>query len=516
MRFTCPECQSEFESERPPDNTRLKCPACGSEFADPDATVVDETGPLAAGGVGPGKELGGFRIEEKIGTGAMGEVYRATQLSLNRTVALKVLPSVFAERPAFVKRFHDESMALSALNHPNVVTIIERGNIGSIYFFVMEHIDGPPLQEIMSGAFSVEQFLTIAKGTAAALGYAHRRGIVHRDIKPSNIMLTGEQGVKIADFGLAGLMEQERRAFGSDTQRPRRMGTPAYMSPEQKADPLDVDGRTDVYAAGVVFYELLSDQRPEVPLRQMPSELHNEADPRLDHIVARCLQESRDDRYQTAEELLEDLERFESELRRAPRCPSCGELSPVRFLRCTHCDRDLEHLFDMCPECKHRNRREVRHCLNCGVDLAKGRTLVSNRVSMMLDQADRLRLNRHFDEAMHILDEVQAVEGKAFEEERRRAEVLRDRVFAERREAARRAYEEGKRLIRERRFREAIERFKSVPQDVRDTSAAVRAAMQLQAHIAAQRKSAATVNLAFLAIGIIVVVILLVTIIILH
>ncbi|MHC4479508.1 MAG: serine/threonine-protein kinase [Planctomycetota bacterium] len=507
MRFTCPECSEDFQAERPEGEGPLECPACGHGFFDPDATVVDELGPLAAGGVAPGKELAGFRIEEKIGTGAMGEVYRATQLSLDRTVALKVLPSVFAERPAFVKRFYEESMALSALNHPNIVTIIDRGNIGSIYFFVMEHIGGPSLQQLMSDTFSVEQFLHIAKGTAAALSYAHKQGIVHRDIKPSNIMLSSEMEVKIADFGLAGLMANEKRAAEEEGKRPRRMGTPAYMSPEQRADPMDVDGRTDIYAAGVVFHELAAGERPEVPIRSLPSELTKVADPRLDPIIAKCLADDRDERYQSADRLLEDLERFESELRRAPRCPSCGELSPVRFQRCMYCDHDLEGFFDLCPECRQKNRREVRHCFNCGVDLAKGRTLVSNRVSMMLDQADRLRLNRDYYEALQILEEVQAVEGKAFEEERHRALILRENVVAERREQAKRDYSEGKRLVREHRFREAIESFKRVPPDIKDTTEVIKATMQLQARLAAERRSEATTNLVILAFGLILVIV---------
>ena len=182
MRFSCPECEEEFEAARPVEGAPLKCPGCGVAFSDPDATVLDESGPLAAGGVGPGKELRGFRIGAKIGTGAMGEVYEATQLSLDRRVALKVLPSVFAERPAFVKRFYEESMALSALNHPNIVSIIERGNVGKIYFFVMEYVDGSPLQELMDEPFAIEGFLKVAKGTAAALDYALKQVVVHRDI----------------------------------------------------------------------------------------------------------------------------------------------------------------------------------------------------------------------------------------------------------------------------------------------------------------------------------------------
>jgi hypothetical protein len=507
MEVDCPRCGEHFEAAVPSQDDFLVCPQCGHRFPDPEATVVDELGPLAPGGVTPGKELGGFRIEEKIGTGAMGVVYKAIQLSLGRTVALKVLPVAYAERPAFVKRFYEESMALSALNHPNIVTIIERGNVGKIYYFVMEYIDGPSLQELMKKPFPLEQLPAIARETAAALSYAHRQGVVHRDIKPSNIMLNSEAQVKVADFGLAGLMTQQVSEPGGQSG-PRKMGTPAYMSPEQKKSPMNVDGRTDIFSMGVVLHELTTSLRPEVPLRSMPSDQNMTADPRLDPIIAKCLEPDPGDRYQTAAELLQDIQRYESELRRAPRCPNCGKLSAVRFQRCAYCDTDLEQYFDVCPECRSRNRREVRHCLNCGVDLERGRTLVSNKVAMMLDRADRLRLNGDFEEAVQILDEVQAVEGKAFEQERERARALRRRVLAERLEAARRDFQQAKRLVREHRFQEAIRLFQRVPSDIKDTTEAIQATKEIQARLAAERRSESTTNIVLAVIAIVLILII--------
>ncbi len=509
MRFTCPECELDFEGPRPDDDVHVKCPECGTQFTDVDATVMDDLGPLAAGGVQAGKELGGFRIGEKIGTGAMGEVYEAVQLSLDRRVALKVLPSVFAERPAFVKRFYEESMALSALNHPNIVSIIERGNVGKIYFFVMEYVDGRPLQELMEEPLDVEFFLKVAKGTAAALDYAHKHDVVHRDIKPANIMVTDDVQVKVADFGLAGLMAQERRAAMTGARQPRRMGTPAYMSPEQKRNPLEVDGRTDLWAAGIVFYELMAGQRPDLPSRKMPSELTQTADPRLDPIVARCLMDDPADRYQSAADLMLDLTRVENELQRAPRCPACGELSPVRFVRCAKCDESLEEFFDVCPDCKHKNRREVRHCLQCGVDLERGRTIVGTKISMQLEQADRYRLQGRFPEALQMLTQVEGVQGRAFEQDRQRAALLRDKVHAERREAAKRDFADAKRMVREHRFKEAVELLRKVPTDIKDTGEAVKATLQLQARLAAERKSESTMNLAMIAVFFTIVVIIL-------
>ncbi len=483
----------------------LTCRHCKHEFFDLEPTDVDTAGPPGNTTVTPGKMLGGFVIEQKIGTGAMGVVYRARQMSLDRTVALKILPPAFADNASLVKRFHEETSVLSALNHPNIVTIIDRGNVGKVYFFVMEHIDGPSLSSVMRGPVDVRRVVKIARETASALRYAHDRGIVHRDIKPSNIMLNSRGEVKVADFGLAGLMTQ-RSTHGEDPDsRPSRMGTPAYMSPEQKQDPFDVDGRTDIYSAGIVFYELLTGKRPELPMRERASQVCETADPRLDPIVARCLAEDPEARYRDAGELLSDLEEFSRELERAPRCPQCGELSPVRAETCVHCGADLSELFDICPECKQTNRREVKACLHCGVDLEKGRTLIANRVAMMLDQADNLRLTGHFEEAVDILDDVAAIDGRAFLEQRERARNLREKTMEEREAAARHSYEEAAKLVREHRFREANEVYRSIPKDVIDPSRAMEAARRLQEQLAAERRSKATINLALLALGLIMV-----------
>jgi len=504
MKFTCPSCKKDFEAERPPTGYALHCPSCRYTFSDTDSTILDEDRAHRSESLQTGTILAGFRLEGVVGRGAMGVIYKATQLSLNRTVALKVLPSAFADNKKFVDRFHEESGALSALSHPNVVTIFDRGHVGRTYFFVMEYVDGPCLRDILNGPIGAEQFLRIAKGTAAALSYAHEQGVVHRDIKPSNIMLTSRGEVKIADFGLAGIMRQEQA--DSATGRPTVMGTPAYMSPEQKRDSLKVDGRTDIYSAGIVFYEALAGMKPELPLTRPPSSIAPSADPRFDPIVERCLQEDPDERYQSAQELLLDLERVEAELLRAPPCPRCGKLNPVRAEVCEHCGADLDELFDVCPECMGKNRREVRRCLHCGADLERGRTIITQKVSLMLEQADKLRLGGNFTEALEILDEVDAIEGRAFEEERQRAKLLREKTVAERLKAARTAYREGRRMLSEQRFREAIELFKSVPPDIKDTTREIKAARQMQARLAAEMRSQATINLVLLAVGLVMVV----------
>ncbi|MFO7957903.1 MAG: protein kinase [Candidatus Brocadiia bacterium] len=509
MKFHCPNCEAAFDADPPEEDELLQCPECGSRFEDPDRTVLDEQGPLAAEGLLPGKRLGGFVIEERIGFGGMGEVYKATQLSLDRIVALKVLPPAFAERPLFVRRFYEESTALSALNHPNIVTIYERGNVGKFYYFAMEYVDGMPLHLITWSPADVQQFLNVAKGTAAALSYAQERGVVHRDIKPANIMLSHRNEVKITDFGLASLMADEQGRLEDAADGPVAMGTPAYMSPEQREDAAAVDGRSDIFSAGLVFHELMTGRRPEIPLEAPPSEIHQMADPRLDPIVTHCLQEDPEDRYQHAGELLQDLEEFERELMGAPPCPECQRLNPVRSQTCIYCGADLEELFDICPECKRKNRREVRHCLYCGVDLEKGRTIMSRKMGMMLDQADRLRLDGNYSEALEMLEEVQDIEGRVVEHERQRARSLHESIVMEREETAVKAYEEAMRLLKLQRFREAIELFKRVPEDIRDTSREIEKARQLQARLAAERRSQATTNLILIAVGLLILLVLL-------
>ncbi len=507
MNFTCPSCKKEFDASRPDTGEALHCPDCRYTWADTDSTVLDANRTQKSDSIQAGRVLAGFRVEELVGRGAMGVIYRATQLSLDRMVALKVLPSAFADNEKFVDRFHKESGALSALSHPNVVTIFDRGHVGRTYFFVMEYVDGPSLRDVLEGPIDVQQFLRVAKGCAAALSYAHEQGVVHRDIKPSNIMLTSRGEVKIADFGLAGIMRQEQA--DASTGRPTVMGTPAYMSPEQKRDSLRVDGRSDIFSAGVVFYEALAGMKPAQPLDRLPSAMIDSADPRLDSVVERCLKEKPEDRYQSAQELLADLERFESELRRAPSCPACGKDNPVRAQTCLHCGADLDEIFDVCPECMGKNRREVRRCLHCGADLERGRTIITQKVSLMLEQADKLRLGGNFSEALQILDEVDTIEGRAFEEERHRAEMLREKTRTERLNAARTAYREGRRMLSERRFREAIDLFKAVPPDIKDTTKEVEATRQLQARFAAEMRARSTTNLVLIISLVVAVVIVL-------
>jgi serine/threonine protein kinase len=216
-----------------------------------------------------GREVGPYKIIERLGAGGMGEVYLAQDTRLRRPVALKLLPAYFASDEARARRFQSEARAASALNHPNILTIHEVGEHGGIYFIATEFIDGKTIGELIrERALSLEEVLDCVEQVASALAVAHAEGIVHRDIKPENIMRRHDGLIKILDFGIAKLLEPESPELLSETAGIRTtteaglvVGTVNYMSPEQ-ARGLPVDERTDIWSLGVVLYEMLARRLP--------------------------------------------------------------------------------------------------------------------------------------------------------------------------------------------------------------------------------------------------------------
>src|SRR5215471_3645440 len=219
-----------------------------------------------------GKRLKQYELLALTGSGGMGEVYRARDVALKREVAVKVLPSSFSQNAEGLRRFKQEARSTSALNHPNVVTIHEIGEVDSCHFIVSEYVEGETLRRRMArGPLRLAEALGFAIQIASALGAAHRVGIVHRDIKPENIMVRPDGLVKVLDFGLAKLTEpqsgraNEAQATGSvfETRSGMIRGTARYMSPEQ-ARGLGVDSRTDIWSLGVVLYEMVTGHLPFV------------------------------------------------------------------------------------------------------------------------------------------------------------------------------------------------------------------------------------------------------------
>src|SRR5262245_1161825 len=286
--------------------------------------------------VNVGARFDRFEVLSLLGVGGMGEVYLAQDTRLPRKVALKILPSQFTTNAERLRRFEQEAYAASSLNHPNLVTSFEIGNVDGVHFMAHEYIDGQSLWDRMKqDRLPLLDALDIAVQIATALNAAHEAGIVHRDIKPKNVMLRRDGIVKVLDFGLAKLAEQQRATdvdseaatIAKITTDPGAvMGTPQYMSPEQ-ARGQKADARTDIFSLGVVLYEMIAEQPPfdgvnaiEVMgaiLKSEPAPLRRhvtDVSPQLEHIVSRALRKDRDERYQRAKDLLIDLKDYKEEL----------------------------------------------------------------------------------------------------------------------------------------------------------------------------------------------------------
>ncbi len=295
--------------------------------------------------VAAGTTLGRYQVQSLIGAGAMGEVYLAHDSQLRRPVALKLLPATFTRDEDRLKRFEQEAQAASALNHPNILTIYEIGEIDSLRFIAMEYVEGETLRAHLSRSqlsgdgqhpgtgIKLHEVLDISIQIASALSSAQAAGIAHRDIKPENLMLRSDGYVKILDFGLAKLTEKPET---TETEAPTRamvhtspgavMGTVNYMSPEQASGHL-VDPRTDIWSLGVLLYEMLTARLPfegPTPSHVIVAILEKDPPPlgryitdvpeALEWIVTKALTKNRDDRYQTAREMLTDLRRLKQRL----------------------------------------------------------------------------------------------------------------------------------------------------------------------------------------------------------
>jgi serine/threonine protein kinase len=301
----CPQCGKLV----PPDAPGGLCPACLLRQALPSDS------PSASAGLAPDEQelsrlFPQFTILERIGSGGMGWVYRVRQRGLDRLAALKIMAPALATDPAFVERFTREGQALARLQHPNIVSVYDFGEVEGYCWLLMEYVDGVNLRQVMvSGGLSPDEALRIIPEVCAALGYAHGRGVLHRDIKPENILLDAAGRVKIADFGVARLSGGDL-AGSSLTQSGVSLGTPVYMAPEQIERPQDVDHRADIYSLGVVFYEMLTG---ELPLGRFPAPSETEGvDARLDPVVFRTLEKQRERRYQNASDMKTEVEAVKS------------------------------------------------------------------------------------------------------------------------------------------------------------------------------------------------------------
>ena len=253
-----------------------------------------------------------FEVTECLGRGGMGVVYKARQKSLDRWVAIKILPPERVGEKAFADRFAREAAVLAKLSHPNIVTVHDFGEADGLFYIVMEYVDGVNLRDLLrEGKLEPEQAVTIVPPICDALCYAHEHGIVHRDIKPENILLDKNGRVKVADFGIAKILAANGSETPDGIPAPENatrsvVGTPAYSAPEQKSEPQRVDNRADIYSLGVVFYEMLTGELPGKSLE--PPSRKVQIDVRLDEIVLRALERKPELRYQQASVLKTQVE----------------------------------------------------------------------------------------------------------------------------------------------------------------------------------------------------------------
>jgi eukaryotic-like serine/threonine-protein kinase len=264
-------------------------------------------------------QIPGYMVLGKLGAGAMAVVYKARQLSLDRIVAIKVLPKRFTENQEYVERFYKEGKAAGKLNHPNIVQAVDVGEANGHHYFVMEYVEGKTLYDDLSAGkvYGEIEAINVIIQVAEALKHAHSVGLIHRDVKPKNIMINKEGIVKLADMGLA---RQTTDFEAAKMEKGKAYGTPYYISPEQIRGEIDVDERADIYGLGATFYHLVTGRVPfmaDDPMEVMRKHLRDELIP-PDHlntslsagvseVIEVMMAKNKKDRYNSVEELLVDL-----------------------------------------------------------------------------------------------------------------------------------------------------------------------------------------------------------------
>ncbi len=269
--------------------------------------------------VRPSHQIPGFQMLEKIGAGAMAVVFKAKQLSLDRIVAIKVLPKRLSENPEYVERFYKEGRAAAKLNHNNIVQAIDVGESNGMHYFVMEYVKGKTVYDDLAKgkAYSETEALDLTIQIAEALDHAHERGLIHRDVKPKNVMITDEGVAKLADMGLAREIADQEAAM---SEQGRAYGTPYYIAPEQIRGEVNVDHRVDIYSLGATLYHMVTGKVPfdaSTPSAVMhkhlketlvpPDHINTALSVGFSEVVEVMMAKKRSDRYSSMRELLADL-----------------------------------------------------------------------------------------------------------------------------------------------------------------------------------------------------------------
>ena len=265
-------------------------------------------------------KIPGYKVIGKLGAGAMAVVYKARQLSLNRMVAIKILPKRFSENPEYVERFYKEGQAAGRLNHPNIVQAIDVGEAGGYHYFVMEYVEGKTIADDLAegNVFEEAEALDIIIQVARALAHAHACSLIHRDVKPKNIMISTNGTVKLADMGLA---RETTDIEAAQSEAGKAYGTPYYIAPEQIRGKIDIDGRADIYGLGATLYHMLTGRVPFMAedsadvmrkhLREKlipPDHINTTLSAGVSEVIEIMMAKRKENRYNDIEELLTDLE----------------------------------------------------------------------------------------------------------------------------------------------------------------------------------------------------------------
>jgi len=264
-------------------------------------------------------QIPGYKIVGKLGAGAMAVVYKARQLSLNRMVAIKILPKRFSENPEYVERFYKEGQAAGKLNHHNIVRAIDVGEAGGYHYFVMEYVEGKTIADDLAAGkvFEEAEALDIIIQVANALAHAHACSLIHRDVKPKNIMISTDGTVKLADMGLA---RETTDIEAAQSEAGKAYGTPYYIAPEQIRGKIDIDGRADIYGLGATLYHMLTGRVPFMAedsadvmrkhLREKlipPDHINTSLSAGVSEVIEIMMAKRKEKRYNDIEELLTDL-----------------------------------------------------------------------------------------------------------------------------------------------------------------------------------------------------------------
>jgi eukaryotic-like serine/threonine-protein kinase len=314
-----PDVQTVLTLQR--EASQPAAPAPSRETAPPKTSTVGVHDDFV-----PPKQLAGYEILELLGAGGMGAVYKARQTSLDRTVAIKILPPRVAKNRSFIQRFISEARTVARLNHKNIIAGIDVGDDQGFYYFVMEYVEGESLDKLIEreGRLQEDTALEIMIQMARALDHASKNNLIHRDIKPQNILMDTQGQAKLCDLGLAQTISELAPAnTASGETRGALLGTPHYLSPEQARDESDLDIRSDLYSLGATFFHMVVGRPPfegKSPMVLMtkhlteeppvPHKLNNALSKSSSELILALLEKNKEDRPQTAAELLEDLERL--------------------------------------------------------------------------------------------------------------------------------------------------------------------------------------------------------------